>query len=232
MNRRNTLTLTFLALIILPGAAVAGVGLKVSPQNASQLQGGQVMPPSATPLGLSLSNMALQNAQFVTSGNNPLVLPQTPFQMLYYDPGTLSSVIVQGGLLSTGSNVFRVPAGSFFYVPILNADDSPPVLGAFPTSVSTAVSYLFDSTQRGASQSIVVDGRTTSVGMSYLVGPITTAPLQDGGGTHIITVGVFLTPLSPGTHSVSVSGRFDGALIPSVGVNFIEERFTYTVMVH
>jgi hypothetical protein len=52
MNRRNTLTLTFLALVILAAAGVAGVGLKVPSQNASQLQGGQVTPPSARPLGL------------------------------------------------------------------------------------------------------------------------------------------------------------------------------------
>jgi hypothetical protein len=120
----------------------------------------------------------------------------------------------------------------------LSADDSPPVFGTFPTSPRDAVSYFFDSTQLGASQSITVDGRTTSVGMSYLVGPIKTLPLQDGGGTHFIAVGVFLTPLSPGTHTVSIGGRFDGALIPigflSVGIpdiNFVEESFTYTVIV-
>jgi hypothetical protein len=221
----------FLGLVTLPATAVAGLGLEVPSQNASQLHGGQVIPPSAKPLGFSLSDMALQNAQFATSGNDPRFFPTTPLQILYYDPSTLSSANVQGGLLETGSNILRVPAGSFFYVPILNADDSPPVLGTFPTSPSAAVSYFFDSTQLGASQFITVDGQTTSVGISYLVGPITTQPLQDGGGTHILTVGVFLTPLSPGTHTVSISGRFDGALIPSLGINFIEERFTYTVIV-
>jgi hypothetical protein len=124
-----------------------------------------------------------------------------------------------------------VHPGTVFYVPIQEVDDSPPVLGTFPTSASTAASYWFDSSQLGGSFFIMVDGHTTSLGDSYSVGPITTPPLQDGGGTHIITIGVFLTPLSPGSHSVSIKARVDGALIPATGFNFIEGDFTYTVKV-
>ena len=119
-----------------------------------------------------------------------------------------------------------------FYVPIVSVDDSPIVIGTFPTSSSMAASYWFDSSQLGGTDSIVVDGKTTSIGASYLVGPIMTAPLGDGGGTHIITIGVFLTPLSKGSHTVVIKARFDGALIlPFLGINFLEEDFTYHVIV-
>jgi hypothetical protein len=224
----------FLGLVSLPATAVAGIGgLEVPSPNASQLHGGQVTPPSAKPLGFSLSDMAAKTAPFTTSMNDLKLLPKTPFQILYVDFSTSSSVIVGGGLLTTGINSFSVPANTYFYVPILNADDSPPVLGKFPTSPSGAVSYFFNPDQLGADQSIFikVDGLTTSVGMSYLVGPINTPPLGDGGGTHTITVGVFLTPLSPGKHTVSISGKLSGELIQDLGVTFIAEEFTYTVTV-
>jgi len=231
-------SLSLLGLVALPGPAFAGLAGKIPSPNASQLpasqlHGGQVMPPSARPFGFSLRDAAGKNAQFVTSGNMPQFLPTTPFQFLYGDPTTISFSSLPGnGLLETGSNVFRVPEGTVFYVPINNIDDSPPVIGTFPTSSSTAVSYWFDSSQLGGSESIVVDGKTTSIGATYLVGPITTQPLQDGGGTHIITIGVFLTPLSKGSHTVSISTQLDGAaILPAVGINFLEGEFTYNVIV-
>jgi hypothetical protein len=197
-------SLSILLLVALTGSASAGPAGKIPSQNAIQLPGGQlaggeVMPPSARPFGFSLRDAAGKNAQFVTSGNNPQFFPTTPFQMLFADPNTIGFSSLPGnGLLETGSNSFRVPEGTKFYVPIQNVDDSPPVVGIFPTSSSTAASYWFDSSQLGESQFIVVDGKTTSIGATYLVGPITTQPLQDGGGTHIITIGVFLTPLNKG----------------------------------
>jgi hypothetical protein len=222
-----------LGLVAVPGPASAGLGGKIPSPNASQLQGGQVMPPSARPHGFSLTDMAGKTAQFTTSGNNmPQLLPNTPFQILYYDPSTLSFPTVPGAVSETGSNTFRVTEGKMFYVPIVSVDDSPIVIGTFPTSSSMAASYWFDSSQLGGTDSIVVDGKTTSIGASYLVGPIMTAPLGDGGGTHIITIGVFLTPLNKGSHTVVINARFDGALIsPFLGINFLEEEFTYHVIV-
>ncbi len=219
-----------LGLVALPGPASAGLGGKIPSPNASQLQGGQVMPPSARPHGFSLTDMAGKTAQFTTSGNTQSV-PTTPFQILFFNPP--STGMPQGnGFLVTGSNVFHVPEGKMFYVPIASVDDSPIVIGTFPTSSSMATSYWFDSSQLGGTDSIVVDGKTTSIGASYLVGPIMTAPLGDGGGTHIITIGVFLTPLSKGTHTVVIRARFDGALIlPFLSINFLEEDFTYSVIV-
>jgi len=223
-----------LGLVALPGPASAGMGGKTPPPNSSQQQqqqqGGQVLPPSARPQGFSLTDMAGKTAQFTTSGNTQSV-PPTPFQILFFKPPS-TATSKGNGLSVTGSNFFNVPEGKMFYVPIAIADDSPTVIGTFPTSSSMAASYWFDSSQLGGSQSIVVDGNTTSIGASYLVGPITTQPLPDGGGTHIITIGVFLTPLSKGTHTVEVKARFDGALLlPFVGISFEEEDFTYTVTV-
>jgi hypothetical protein len=84
----------FLGLVALTGPAFAGLARKIQSPTASQLpaapfDGGQVMPPSATPLGFSLRDMAAKTAQFTTSGNNPQFFPTTPFQILYDDPNTV-----------------------------------------------------------------------------------------------------------------------------------------------
>jgi hypothetical protein len=262
MKRRVSLSAAvsmLLGLIVLPITSIAGLGnieipsskagnveipsskagnVEIPSSKAGQLQGGEIMPPSARPFGFSLSDMAAADAQFVTSGNSrPELLPTTPFQILYFDPNTINVSPVQGnGLLETGSKSFPVPAGTMFYVPIATVDDTPTVIGTFPTSPSTARSYWFGSSQLGGSDSITVDGRTTPIGATYLVGPITTQPLQDGGGmpggTHIITMGVFLTAFSKGTHTVSVRTRFDGDLILQfLGINFLDGEFTYNVTV-
>jgi hypothetical protein len=181
-RRLLSVSLILVGFFALPAMAVAGLDVKVPSTSASQLHGGHVMPPTAKPKGFSLGDMALENAQFTTSGNKPAFFPATPFQILYYDPQSLISTPVEGGgLLATGSNTFHVPTGTFFYVPIINVDDSLPVIGSFPTSPSMVPGYWFGSSQVGGSQFIEVDGQTTSLGVSYVVGPITTLPLQDGG---------------------------------------------------
>jgi hypothetical protein len=228
-----------LGLIAQTGSAFAGLGGNILSPKASQLpagqHGGQVMPPSAKPFGLSLRDMAEKTAQFTTSVNNPLFFPPTPFQILYFDPSTENAVVIGNVLSVTGTKTFpSVQKGMKFYVPIVSFDDSPPVLGTFPTSSSTVASYWFNSSQLGGTVfNIVVDGEATSIGATYLVGPITTL-LQDGPGPregHIITMGVFLTPLSKGSHTVKISARFEGALITSFFGNFLETDFTYTVIV-
>jgi hypothetical protein len=50
----------------------------------------------AKPLGLSLSDMAAQNAPFATSNNSPQ-FAAAPIQIFYYDPSTLSPTPLQGG---------------------------------------------------------------------------------------------------------------------------------------
>ena len=66
---------------------------------------------------------------------------------------------------------------------------------------------------------------TTPLPPSYLSGLIT-QPLPDGG-THIITLGVFLQPLSPGTHTVSINITLSGELIGG-SVSF-GDSYTVTV---
>ena len=207
------------------------------------LSGGVVLPPNAMPHGYSLTNMARETALFLTSGNTRTQdHPNTPFQVLYYDPQTFQAKpTLDGGVARTGSNRFNVSPGTSFYVPIASADDSTPIVGNYPTDASGTVPYFFGQDQLGGNFTITVDGKSTSVGPAYLVGPVNTPPLLDAAppplpngtpGTHIITLGVFLSPMSAGTHKVEVKGEFAGQGIhDTYGVNFISGDFTYTVHV-
>jgi hypothetical protein len=208
-----------LGLAVLPAALAGG--------------GGNVLPPGAMPLGYTLADMAEAVALFTTNGNDPDFYPDTPFQVLFADPSTFAFNVVGDELLETGSNTITVMAGTYFYMPMFNIDDSPPILGTSPTSARDAVGYVFDPEQLGLEDAeVVVDGQATSIGPAWLAGPVRTAPLGDGGGTHIITLGVFLAPLSVGTHTVSLSGHYAGDLIePVFGLPVFGGEFTYTVNV-
>src|SRR3954471_7983762 len=111
--------------------AVSALACALAAPSASAAPG-PVMPPTATPHGTSLTDMTRALAAFTASGNT-LPVPETPFEILYIDPPTVASELQGGGLIITGSNSFTVRTGASFYVPILNADDSPPVVGMFPT---------------------------------------------------------------------------------------------------
>lgn len=192
--------------------------------------GGNVLPPSARPHGYTLTDMARALALFTTGGNDPDFYPDTPFQVLFADEFNVD--VVDNKLEVSGSNTITVPAGTSLYMPITNIDDSPPVLGTFPTTPSQAVSYFSDPRQLGLEEvQVIVDGQVTPIGPAYLAGPVET-PLNDGG-THIITLGVFLTPLSPGTHTVGFSHRYTGDLILDIlgGLSAWESNFEYTVRV-
>jgi hypothetical protein len=211
---------------------VLGLLLSVVAAPTVSAAGGRVLPPRARPHGYSLSDMTGAAAAFTASRNDLAFYPDTPFQILYTanfevnEEGT--------GLVITGSNEFTVRPGTPFYVPLQNADDSPPVAGVYPTTRRDAVHYFFDQSQLGGRDfEIVVDGQTKSVGAAYLSGPVTTAPLPDGGGTHMITLGVFVTPMHPGTHTVAISGGLFGDAMPPVldPYTFFRFEFTYTVEV-
>ena len=160
MNKRTTLALSAMVLMCM-----------VSSVAEAQNGGGTIMPPSATPKGFSLSNMAALNAPFVTSGNDLKYYPDAPFQTLYViSPST--------------TNTFHVRTGTMIYMPIFNADDSPPILlgpplGHFPTNHDEAVFYWSDKSQLGLSQTVTVDGRTTDIPTDYVAGPLT-ASLHNG----------------------------------------------------
>jgi hypothetical protein len=164
--------------------------------------GGQLLPPSARPFGISLTEMTGLMALFTTSGNQTQYYPDTPIQVLYANASTVTTVTSGGGLTESGTNSFTVKPGTTFYVPIFNEDDSPIVEGNFPKSARGADEYFFGAKQLGGAFEIVVDGVTRSGLEEYLTGPVTTAPLLDGGGTHIITLGVYLAPMRSGAHTV------------------------------
>jgi len=182
----------------------------------AQGSGGVVLPPGARPHGFSLATAAQQTAVFNT-GPRTGPQPAIPFLMLT-TPGASAS--------------FNAHPGEMLYVPLVEVDNSPPLIGDFPASPAGAISYFFGPSEVGAHDlSITVDGQRTSLGPDYLVGPVTTPPLADGGGTQYMTVATFLTPLTPGTHTVSISGELSGsAVVALVGGPFLIAA-TYTITV-
>lgn len=188
--------------------------------------GGHVLPPQASPHGYSLTKMAKATAPFGFNGNDPALYPNTPFQILYIDGYDVEEV--DSGIVATGHKSFTAPRSSLFYVPIFSLTDNPSFLAPFPETPAAASSYFFDQAQHGANFTITVDGSTTPIGPGYVVGPV------ELGGTnlHIVTLGVYLTPLSLGSHTITVHGGIYGAGVDDAyGIAFIEENFTYTVQV-
>lgn len=218
--------------------------------DSGDARGSGVLPPAATPEGYSRADMARLLGQFTTSGNDSTYYPRTPFQVLYVDPARAeppinvtssfapcSSPTPPCGLLFTQSgkfsNSFKVDRGTRFFVPVDNADDSPPIAGQFPTDPKQAKDYVTERGQLGAKgMSITIDSHRVELGASYIAGPVTTPPLLDGGGTHIITIGAFLAPMSPGEHVVRIRGGYFGrAIEDTYGIGFIALDFTYRVVV-
>jgi hypothetical protein len=206
--------------------------------------GDAVLPANAKPHGYSLEDATKALAVFsVKQGaNDPDFLhflpPKTefPFQVLYDVPSTrnFSSIEINGrnGTWFTNSNDFTVASGTPFFVTLASADDSPTIVGDFPKHASGAANYFFNSMELGATGfQIIVDGKSTPIGPSY-VAFAETAPLPDGGGTHMIFLGAYLHPLSVGTHTVEIKGALAGkAILSATGGNFLAEDITYTVQV-
>jgi hypothetical protein len=184
------------------------------------LFGGNIIPPTTKVQGYSLNDVAQAIAYFSTSGNNLAFLPNTPFQILYIQDR------------SNNTATFTVPAGKILFVPIGYITDSPPVIGNFPATSAQAANYVFDSQQIGGKFEIAVNGiKTTIDDPRYIGGPVFAPGLLDGGGSHFLQVGVFLTPLSPGEHTIS--GQFSAtgnAVIDTLGQPF-SSGFTYKVIV-
>jgi hypothetical protein len=214
-------------------ALVIGVAVTTSAA-AGASGGGVVLPAAARPHGATLSDLTGAVALFTTSGNDQAYYPNTPFQVLYADPSTSTFTPDGCGFQGRGTNTLTVDAGATSYVPIINIDDSPPVFGTYPTTPAAGRDYMFDPDQIGTHDVFVtVDGRRTDLGPAYVGGPVTTPPLLDGGGTHMLTVGAFLTPFAVGHHVVTIGGAISGALVPAtVGACFVNWEFTYTIDVH
>ena len=47
----------------------------------------------------------------------------------------------------------------------------------------------------------------------------------------MITIGAFIGPMSPGTHTVRITGGYFGDILQEVGLAFIRLDFTYEVVV-
>lgn len=200
---------------------------------AHAAHGAGLLPPHAQPHGYSLSDMAEEVALFTTSGNDPEYYPETPFEVLHIHPEDRTfGFPSDGGMTVTGESHFTVRAGALFYVPIFNIDDSPPVLGDFPADEAGAHDYFFGADQMGGSFELIVDGEIVGPDAlePYLAGPVVTEPLLNGGGTHIITLGVFLAPMSAGEHTVQIRGVASGlGLQETFGLSYVSEDLVYLV---
>jgi hypothetical protein len=133
---------------------------------------------TAAPLGYSRDDMTGLLALFTRSGNDPAYSPTTPFQILHTAPSaTLAVFETRAGEPceppSTGcglsftdlgavSNTFGGAAEQSFFVPVDNADDSPPIVGEFPTTPtrrSATCSTTDSSVGRTSRYSSTVGGR-------------------------------------------------------------------------
>jgi hypothetical protein len=200
--------------------------------------GGNVLPPTATPNSYSLVDMLKALAQFQASFNNLQYYPSTPFQVVFADPTKTQYLPLtcddgKKGLHVVGTNSFIVSAGTKFFIPLASVDNSAPVLGVFPIQPSTVPDYFFGPMQYGGRDfQLVVDAKVTPIGPEYLAGPVQfTQPLVDGA-TAAIQLGAFVTQLSSGTHTITIRGEFVGsALFHTFKTNCIVEEFTYIVIV-
>lgn len=219
-TRRGALIVSALGLVVAFVMATATPGWTSA---------GGVMPASAKPHGYSLRDMTRATAPFTVHGNDPAYYPDTPFQILSLTD--INYETVGSGVLATGTSSFSVTPGTNFFVPIFNVNDLPPVLGVFPTTPAAARPYFFGQAQYGGKNlRVVVDGHSTSIDAAYLSGPVA---VPGDEATHVITLGVFLHPMSVGTHEVRIRGGIHGDLVDDTyGASFIKEDFTYTVEVH
>jgi hypothetical protein len=188
--------------------------------------GGNVLPGPAKPRGYSLSDMAAATAFFNTGDHSLDTYPDTPFQILYVPKSS-----------GPGPYSFTVSTGTMLYVPIFFSDDSPPVIGEFPTvnDRQAVLNYVYSPMELGAIDiTIVVDGTKNSLGSDYVfgVGPV---KLGDGPGTQYIGFAAFLTPLNKGTHTVEIIGSLNGAaLLAAVSIppgGFFQFDIQYIVSV-
>jgi hypothetical protein len=178
---------------------------------------GHVLPPTAKPHGWTIDDMAAAVANFSISGNNLAYYPDTPFQIIYRHPG----------------NAFTLKPGTFLFVKVIFIDDSAPVIGDWPASKSEAGDYFFGRTELGAHDlEIEIDGRVFSLDdPGYVGGPVPT-PNSPDGSEHFIQTGAFVTPLSPGTHTLTIRGVLDGdAMIAATGGFPFATEITYAIKV-
>ena len=177
----------------------------------------RVLPGQANPKGTSIDDMTFSLAKFQDTFDQSF-LPNTPFQIVFqqdFDPST-----------GIGTGNFTVKPGTFFFVPVFSFNDSPPIIGDFPTNSSEVVNYIFGPDQIGLqSAQITVDRQSFNLGPANVSGLVNTPSLPNGG-SHTILMGAFVTPLPKGTHTITISASFDGA---QIGTFEFENIYTVTV---
>jgi hypothetical protein len=234
----NSVSQNYLLATLLVSTLLLTVPAPAQSQNGQG--GGSVLPPSEKPQGYSLEDMAKLMALFTTSGNDPSHYPKTPFQILYGKPGITKATPKAcpqppggTGFLNIGGNAFVVRPETSFFVPLSEFDDSPPVVGLYPSHKSQVPDYIFGPLGYGARDyNIIVDGHKTPVGPEFLAGPVETPPLLNGGGTHSIQLGVFLTPMSVGIHLVTITGEVaSDAFYRANNFGCVAQLYTYVVAV-
>lgn len=215
------------ALLLAPLCSPVMAGVGSHSQKERQAQGAKVLPASARALGYSLYDMARAVASF-NVGDRSGTPPNTPFQILYYNA-------------LTGNTDFRVGQGRYLYVPVMYNDTSLPVIGNFPGNAENhrqLVKYWYSQNEFGTVLTeIVVNGKVTRLGADYLSGVSFSTPLPDGA-TQYGTPAAFISPLSPGSHTVEIRFKATGDALRQdpVAVYFPDGVFefstTYTVTVY
>jgi len=173
--------------------------------------GGRVLPPDATPKGYSLRDMAAETAAYNEDQSEPY--PDVPFEVLVGSIGE-----------------YTVRPGTALYVPIFYSDNAPPppTDAPFPRNIrdQDADADYLDSVAAdlyGVTAFFVqVDDETTVLCDDHVVG-VRTEELPDGADRYIVSA-AFLTPLSPGEHSVGIGGVIDGEPVVFVSYTVTVEK--------
>jgi hypothetical protein len=199
-----------------------GLGLSVA--KAQSGEGSLVLPPSATPFGYSLTDMAAEVALMSSYGNDLEFYPDTPFQILYR----------QGSLQDPeGTNTFRVKPGTYLYFKGFFIDNAPPEIGEFPNDAEDADDYILSLDRIGLLSEIEIDGKITSLDHpGYVSGPLA-IPGLSGGATEMVHTGAFIAPLAKGTHKIVSRSLLAGDdILPFLpGGEPFAITITYTVIV-
>ena len=223
--KRTTFTLLLALLLILPTAASA---------SANSSSSSAVLPATAQPYGISLTAMAQNAAVFeskLIANETPKPQPPpSPFQFL-----------------SSLSSSYVVNSHTLLYVPVFSFDDSPAVtgcplpgipgtpgcVGVFPANHNAALSYVFGAQKMGGhDMAITIDGAKTPLSQDYLAGPVSVSPKLDDGAANGLVIAAYVAPLAPGTHTVTISGVFDGPYIEiTLGLSSLPFVQQYTVNV-
>jgi len=197
-----------------PGASFAGLSSSKPPSDEREDAGGKVLPARAEPFGYSLKDAARTTAVF-NVGDHSGPPPELPFVMLY----------------STPTNTVTVDRATVLYVPVLQNDDAPPVIGDFPNVDNEAalIRYTFSGKELGVQYAtITVDGRQTSLSHEYVSGATVATP---DGGKHYMVIAAYLSPLKPGRHKITISALATGTALVAwcAFTGFCTDSYAFTI---